>query len=67
MVDYKRACEVLVELEGVEVVGVRLVERPRCGGCGGKKEVWSKGWKRMRLVDQPGFGQLVRLEWSKHR
>ena len=76
MVDYRRVSEVLVGLEGVEVVGaeetggflvveVRLVERPRCGGCGGR--VLSKGWKGVRLVDQPCFGRSVRMVWRKRR
>ena len=76
VVDCRRVNRVLVGLDGVEVVeaeetvgglvvGVRLVGRPRCGGCGGG--VLSKGWKRARLVDQPCFGRLVMLVWSKRR
>lgn len=75
--DYEGVVKALVGLEGVEVTGVeeeaggrlvvrvQLAERPRCGGCGG--EVQSKGWKTVRLVDQPSFGWLVRLEWLKRR
>ena len=51
------------EAGGLLVVGVRLEKRPRCEGCGG--EVLSMGEKRVRLVDLPGFGGPVRLEWSK--
>ena len=53
------------ETAGGLVVGVRLVGRPRCGGCGGG--VLSKGWKRARLVDQPCFGRSVILVWWKRR
>jgi len=75
--DYEWINKVLVGLEGVDVlgveeeagglmvVGVRLEKRPRCEGCGG--EVQSMGEKRVRLVDLPGFGGPVRLEWSKRR
>ncbi len=53
------------ETAGGLVVGVRLVGRPRCGGCGGG--VLSKGLRRARLVDQACFGRSVILEWSKRR
>ena len=54
-----------VGLVGVKVVGMRLVGRPRCGGCRGG--VLSKGWRRARLVDQACFGRAALLEWSKRR
>lgn len=75
--DYEWVIKVLVGLEGFDVTGVeeeaggrlvvrgQLTERPRCGGCGG--EVQGKGWKTVRLVDQPSFGWSVRLEWLKRR
>lgn len=77
MTDYEGMSKIIVGLEGVDVLGVeeeaggwlvvrvQLVERPRCGGCGG--EVQNKGRKSVRLVDLPGLGGLTRLEWSKRR
>ena len=44
---------------------VRLRGRPVCVGCGGG--VWSKGWRDVRLVDQPVFGRPVCLVWRKRR
>ncbi len=77
--DPTRMCEVMVGLGGVDVVGVgecldgvlevevrtRGVVRPLCPGCGGG--VWSKGERRVGLVDLPAFGRPVRVGWRKHR
>ena len=78
-VDPTRMCELLVGLGDVDVVGVDdggegepLVvvirsrrSRPVCGACGGS--VWSKGCRRVVLVDLPAFGRPVRLRWQKRR
>ena len=76
---YKRMCEVLAGLGGVELLevgepldGALVVEfrtvggsRPLCPGCGGR--VWSKGERLVELVDLPVFGRPVRLGWRKRR
>ena len=67
-----RVNEILVGLDGVEVIGVedfpgralrvhvrKKPPRPLCGGCGGA--VWVHEWRRVRLVDMPSFGRPVRL------
>ena len=72
-----RACELIVGLGDVEVLGVvdepggplavhiGTRRRPVCGGCGGV--VWSKGSAPVELVDLPAFGWPVRLVWRKRR
>ena len=76
---YKRICEVMAGLGGVEILeasepldGALLVEvrtvggsRPSCPGCGG--QVRSKGERLVELVDLPMAGRPVRLGWRKHR
>lgn len=46
-------------------IGVELVGRPCCGGCGGK--VWAHGSSRVAVADLPAFGRAVRLVWRKRR
>ncbi len=46
-------------------IGVRLVGRRCCGGCGGK--VHGHGTSKVRLTDLPAFGRPVRLVWHKRR
>jgi transposase len=73
-----RACELLVGLPDVDVLGVidvagRPIEvhvetrgdRPSCPGCGGRVVV--KDRPPVRLVDLPCFGRPARLVWRKHR
>ena len=50
---------------GPLVVGVELVGRPCCGGCGGK--VHRHGAAKVSLADLPAFGRPVRLVWNKRR
>ena len=50
---------------GPLVVGVELVGRPCCGGCGGK--VHGHGASTVRLADLRAFGRAVRLGWRKRR
>ncbi len=46
--------------------GVRCrVARPPCWGCGAL--LWSKGERRVVLVDLPALGRPVRLVWHKRR
>ena len=77
--DPMRMCELLVGLGDVEVLGVddegvdkplrvhvrRRALSPRCGDCGGL--LWSKGERRVVLVDLPALGRAVRLVWHKRR
>lgn len=72
-----RWCELLVGLEGVEildvvrgggalVVTVESTDRfMGCSGCGSRARV--KDRDRVELVDLPAFGQPVTLVWSKRR
>ena len=46
-------------------IGIELVARPCCVGCGGA--VWAHGSAEVRLVDLPAFGRSVRLVWRKRR
>ena len=50
---------------GPLVVGVELVGRACCGGCGGK--VHRHGAGKAGLAGLPAFGRPVRLEWNKRR
>ena len=74
--DPTRMCELLVGLRAVNVLGVEdadllgvrvetNLERPRCGGCGGR--VWVKDRPVAALVDLPCFGRRTRPVWRKHR
>ena len=76
--DPTRINEILVGLDGVEVVGVDDVPgkplrvhiskkqaRPLCEGCAGG--VWAHGVRKVPLVDLPAFGRPVRLVWHKRR
>ena len=73
-----RACELLVGLPAVRVLGVEAppghqlrVEiecrtgRPACAGCGSIARV--KDRPSVELVDLPCFGRPARLVWRKHR
>ncbi len=50
---------------GPLVVGVELVGRPCCGGCGGR--VHGHGSSTVRLADLPAFGRAVRVGWRERR
>ena len=50
---------------GPLAVGVELVGRPCCGGCGGK--VHRHGAAKVSLADLPAFGRPTRLVWNKRR
>ncbi|MCY3949668.1 MAG: ISL3 family transposase [Acidimicrobiaceae bacterium] len=50
---------------GLLAVGVELVGRPCCGGCGGK--VHRHGAAKVSLADLPAFGRPTRLVWNKRR
>ena len=77
--DPTRMSELLVVLGEVELVGIddggegdplevvicSRQSRPMCEACGGR--VWSKGYRRVVLVDLPAFGRPVRLRWRKRR
>lgn len=71
-----RACELLVGLPDVTVLGVLEAlplrvfvelrgEPPNCGGCGTSARV--KERPEVELVDLPVFGRQARLVWRKHR
>ena len=50
---------------GPLVVGVELVGRPCCVGCGGP--VHRHGVTKVSLADLPAFGRPTRLVWTKRR
>ncbi len=74
--DPTRACELLVGLPDVAVLGVvettplsvyveARMEPPECHGCGTRARV--KQRPEVVLVDLPVFGRQARLVWRKHR
>ena len=80
MFNATRACEVLVGLPAVRVLGVRellsldgrvvvtvesVVEVPLCPACG--ERAWVKDRPVVELVDLTSFGRPVTLRWRKHR
>lgn len=78
MLNATRACELLVGLPAVNVLGVveAIVGRlevtvesrigpPVCPGCGGR--AWVKDRPVVELVDLTCFGRPVVLRWRKHR
>lgn len=73
-----RMCALLVGLPDVNVIGVEdddgqplrvhvetTAEFAGCAGCGTK--AWSKGRRRVELVDLPAFGRPAVLVWHKRR
>ena len=50
---------------GLLAVGVELVGRPCCGGCGGK--VHRHGAAKVSLADLPAFGRPTRRVWNTRR
>ena len=57
--------EVSDRRDGPLSVGIELVRRPCCEGCGGP--VWAHGSAKVKLADLPAFGRPVRLVWNKRR
>ena len=50
---------------GPLVIGIELIARPCCGGCGGR--VWVHDENSVALADLPAFGRPTRLVWNKRR